>query len=218
VRVIIADDSVLLREGVARLLVDSGAEVIGKVGDAAQLLTLMSSIEPLPDVCVIDVRMPPTFLDEGLRAALVIRERWPDVGVLVLSQYVEERYAAELIRQSTDGVGYLLKDRVADVDEFSDAVKTVADGGTVIDPEVVQQILARAPRSDPLDSLTPRERDVLTAMAEGKSNAGIAAALVVGQAAVEKHIGNIFAKLGLLGDSADHRRVMAVLRYLGAIR
>jgi DNA-binding NarL/FixJ family response regulator len=218
VRVIIADDSVLLREGVARLLVDSGAEVIGKVGDAAQLLTLMSSTEPLPDVCVIDVRMPPTFLDEGLRAALVIRERWPDVGVLVLSQYVEERYAAELIRQSTDGVGYLLKDRVADVDEFSDAVKTVADGGTVIDPEVVQQILARAPRSDPLDSLTPRERDVLTAMAEGKSNAGIAAALVVGQAAVEKHIGNIFAKLGLLGDSADHRRVMAVLRYLGAIR
>jgi DNA-binding NarL/FixJ family response regulator len=218
VRVIIADDSVLLREGVARLLVDSGAEVMGKVGDAAQLLTLMSSTEPLPDVCVIDVRMPPTFLDEGLRAALVIRERWPDVGVLVLSQYVEERYAAELIRQSTDGVGYLLKDRVADVDEFSDAVKTVADGGTVIDPEVVQQILARAPRSDPLDSLTPRERDVLTAMAEGKSNAGIAAALVVGQAAVEKHIGNIFAKLGLLGDSADHRRVMAVLRYLGAIR
>ncbi|WP_032371462.1 response regulator [Rhodococcoides fascians] len=217
-RVIIADDSVLLREGVARLLVDSGAEVIGKVGDAAQLLTQMSSTEPLPDVCVIDVRMPPTFLDEGLRAALVIRERWPDVGVLVLSQYVEERYAAELIRQSTDGVGYLLKDRVADVDEFSDAVKTVADGGTVIDPEVVQQILARAPRSDPLDSLTPRERDVLTAMAEGKSNAGIAAALVVGQAAVEKHIGNIFAKLGLLGDSADHRRVMAVLRYLGAIR
>jgi DNA-binding NarL/FixJ family response regulator len=202
VRVIIADDSVLLREGVARLLVDSGAEVIGKVGDAAQLLTLMSSTEPLPDVCVIDVRMPPTFLDEGLRAA----------------QYVEERYAAELIRQSTDGVGYLLKDRVADVDEFSDAVKTVADGGTVIDPEVVQQILARAPRSDPLDSLTPRERDVLTAMAEGKSNAGIASALVVGQAAVEKHIGNIFAKLGLLGDSADHRRVMAVLRYLGAIR
>lgn len=215
---IIADDSVLLREGVARLLVDSGAEVIGKVGDAAQLLTLMSSTEPLPDVCVIDVRMPPTFLDEGLRAALVIRERWPDVGVLVLSQYVEERYAAELIRQSTDGVGYLLKDRVADVDEFSDAVKTVADGGTVIDPEVVQQILARAPRSDPLDSLTPRERDVLTAMAEGKSNAGIASTLVVGQAAVEKHIGNIFAKLGLLGDSADHRRVMAVLRYLGAIR
>ncbi|WP_032392679.1 response regulator [Rhodococcoides fascians] len=217
-RVIIADDSVLLREGVTRLLVDSGAEVIGKVGDAAQLLTLMSSTEPLPDVCVIDVRMPPTFLDEGLRAALVIRERWPDVGVLVLSQYVEERYAAELIRQSTDGVGYLLKDRVADVDEFSDAVKTVADGGTVIDPEVVQQILARAPRSDPLDSLTPRERDVLTAMAEGKSNAGIASTLVVGQAAVEKHIGNIFAKLGLLGDSADHRRVMAVLRYLGAIR
>lgn len=217
-RVIIADDSVLLREGVARLLTDSGAEVIGKVGDAAQLLALMSATEPLPDVCVIDVRMPPTFLDEGLRAALVIRERWPDVGVLVLSQYVEERYAAELIRQSTDGVGYLLKDRVADVDEFSDAVKTVADGGTVIDPEVVQQILARAPRSDPLDSLTPRERDVLTAMAEGKSNAGIAAALVVGQAAVEKHIGNIFAKLGLLGDSADHRRVMAVLRYLGAIR
>ncbi|OZF37886.1 DNA-binding response regulator [Rhodococcus sp. 14-2483-1-1] len=217
-RVIIADDSVLLREGVARLLTDSGADVIGKVGDASELLASMSAADPLPDVCVIDVRMPPTFLDEGLRAALVIRQRWPAVSVLVLSQYVEERYAAELIRQSTDGVGYLLKDRVADVDDFADAVRTVADGGTVIDPEVVQQILARAPRSDPLDSLTPREREVLTAMAEGKSNAGIAAALVVGQAAVEKHIGNIFAKLGLLGDSADHRRVMAVLRYLGAIR
>ncbi|OZC49664.1 DNA-binding response regulator [Rhodococcus sp. WWJCD1] len=217
-RVIIADDSVLLREGVARLLTDSGADVIGKVGDASELLASMSAADPLPDVCVIDVRMPPTFLDEGLRAALVIRQRWPAVGVLVLSQYVEERYAAELIRQSTDGVGYLLKDRVADVDDFADAVRTVSDGGTVIDPEVVQQILARAPRSDPLDSLTPREREVLTAMAEGKSNAGIAAALVVGQAAVEKHIGNIFAKLGLLGDSADHRRVMAVLRYLGAIR
>ncbi|OZC88655.1 DNA-binding response regulator [Rhodococcus sp. 06-412-2C] len=217
-RVIIADDSVLLREGVARLLTDTGADVIGKVGDASELLASMSAADPLPDVCVIDVRMPPTFLDEGLRAALVIRQRWPAVGVLVLSQYVEERYAAELIRQSTDGVGYLLKDRVADVDDFADAVRTVSDGGTVIDPEVVQQILARAPRSDPLDSLTPREREVLTAMAEGKSNAGIAAALVVGQAAVEKHIGNIFAKLGLLGDSADHRRVMAVLRYLGAIR
>lgn len=216
-RVIIADDSVLLREGVARLLVDAGAEVIGKVGDAAELLSALSAADPVPDVCVVDVRMPPTFLDEGLRAALVIRQRWSKVGVLVLSQYVEETYAAELIRQSTEGVGYLLKDRVADVGDFADAVRTVAEGGTVIDPEVVQQILARAPRSDPLDSLTPRERDVLTAMAEGKSNAGIAASLVVGQAAVEKHIGNIFAKLGLLGDSADHRRVMAVLRYLGAM-
>lgn len=213
----IADDSVLLREGVARLLADHGGEVIAKVADAQELLSAMSSSDPLPDVCVVDVRMPPTFLDEGLRAALVIRERWPTVGVLVLSQYVEERYAAELIRHRTDGVGYLLKDRVADVEEFADAVRTVADGGAVIDPEVVQQLLARAPKSDPLASLTPREREVLTAMAEGKSNAGIAAALVVGQAAVEKHIGNIFAKLGLLGDSADHRRVMAVLRYLGAV-
>lgn len=213
----IADDSVLLREGVARLLADHGGEVIAKVADAQELLSAISASDPLPDVCVVDVRMPPTFLDEGLRAALVIRERWPTVGVLVLSQYVEERYAAELIRHRTDGVGYLLKDRVADVDEFADAVRTVADGGAVIDPEVVQQLLARAPKSDPLASLTPREREVLTAMAEGKSNAGIAAALVVGQAAVEKHIGNIFAKLGLLGDSADHRRVMAVLRYLGAV-
>lgn len=213
----IADDSVLLREGVARLLADHGGEVIAKVADAQELLSAMSSSDPLPDVCVVDVRMPPTFLDEGLRAALVIRERWPTVGVLVLSQYVEERYAAELIRHRTDGVGYLLKDRVADVEKFADAVRTVADGGAVIDPEVVQQLLARAPKSDPLASLTPREREVLTAMAEGKSNAGIAAALVVGQAAVEKHIGNIFAKLGLLGDSADHRRVMAVLRYLGAV-
>lgn len=216
-RVMIADDSVLLREGVARLLADHGGEVIAKVADAQELLSAISASDPLPDVCVVDVRMPPTFLDEGLRAALVIRERWPTVGVLVLSQYVEERYAAELIRHRTDGVGYLLKDRVADVDEFADAVRTVADGGAVIDPEVVQQLLARAPKSDPLASLTPREREVLTAMAEGKSNAGIAAALVVGQAAVEKHIGNIFAKLGLLGDSADHRRVMAVLRYLGAV-
>ncbi|CAM3267225.1 response regulator transcription factor [Prescottella defluvii] len=214
-RVMLADDSVLLREGIGRLLNDRGAYIAASVGDGESLLRALSDADPLPDVCVVDVRMPPTYLDEGLRAALVIRDRWPDVGVLVLSQYVEERYAAVLLRDRTDGVGCLLKDRVADVDDFVAAVERIAAGGTVIDPDVVQQLLARTPRSDPLDSLTPRERDVLLAMAEGQSNAGVATTLVIGRAAVEKHIGNIFIKLGLYNDPADHRRVLAVLRYLG---
>ncbi|MFI6431564.1 LuxR C-terminal-related transcriptional regulator [Rhodococcus oryzae] len=215
-RVMLADDSVLLREGIGRLLADSGATITASVGDAEALLRAVGEAEAPPEVCVVDVRMPPTFLDEGLRAALVIRERWPRVGVLVLSQYVEERYASELLRDRIDGVGYLLKDRVADVADFIDAVERVAAGGTVIDPDVVQQLLARTPRNDTLDTLTPREREVLTAMAQGQSNAGIAATLVIGHAAVEKHIGNIFGKLGLHHDAADHRRVLAVLRYLGA--
>ncbi|KIM15509.1 response regulator [Rhodococcus erythropolis] len=215
-RVMLADDSVLLREGIRRLLADHGVDITASVGDAEDLLKELSEVDVLPDVCVVDVRMPPTFLDEGLRAALVIRQRWPAVGVLVLSQYVEERYAAELLRSRIDGVGYLLKDRVADVDEFVDAVNRVAIGGTVIDPDVVQQLLARARKDDPLARLTPREREVLTLMAQGQSNSGIAATLVIGHAAVEKHIGNIFTKLDLYNDSADHRRVLAVLRYLGA--
>lgn len=184
------------------------------VGDGEGLLRAVS--EHRPDVCVVDVRMPPTFVDEGLRAALVIRNRWPGTGVLVLSQYVEERYATELIGDNPDGVGYLLKDRVAEVEDFVDAVRRVAAGDTALDPEVVKQLLVRTRRKDPLATLTPRERDVLGAMAEGKSNAGIGAALVIGPAAVEKHISSIFLKLGLRAEDGEHRRVLAVLRYLGA--
>jgi len=214
VRVVIAEDSVLLREGLIRLLGEQGAAVVAAVGDGEHLLRAVEA--HLPDVCVVDVRMPPTFLDEGLRAALVIRARWPDVGVLVLSQYVEERYASELIAQNTNGVGYLLKDRVADVAEFTAALRRVATGGTVLDPEVVKQLLSRSRHTNPLATLSPREHDVLTAMAQGRSNAGIGAELVVGAAAVEKHIGNIFLKLGLRPEDGEHRRVLAVLRYLGA--
>jgi len=166
-----------------------------------------------PDVCVVDVRMPPTFTDEGLRAALVVRDRWPDVGVLVLSQWVEERYATELISGRPHGVGYLLKDRVAEVAEFLEALQRVAAGGSALDPDVVAQLLARS--RHPLGDLTPREREVLALMAEGRSNAAIATALVVGGGAVEKHINNIFTKLGLAPAERDHRRVLAVLRYLG---
>lgn len=212
-RVVIAEDSVLLREGLIRLLTEQDAEILAAVGDGEQLLRAVA--EHQPDVCVVDVRMPPTFVDEGLRAALVIRHRWPEVGVLVLSQYVEERYASELIGQNTDGVGYLLKDRVADVIDFADSLRRVAAGGTVLDPEVVKQLLTRSRRTDPLATLSPRERDVLTAMAEGRSNAGIGAQLVIGAAAVEKHIGSIFLKLGLGPENGEHRRVLAVLRYLG---
>ena len=213
-RVVIAEDSVLLREGLIRLLGEQGVAVVAAVGDGEHLLRAVE--EHLPDVCVVDVRMPPTFLDEGLRAALVIRARWPDVGVLVLSQYVEERYASELIAHHTDGVGYLLKDRVADVPEFTDALQRVATGGTVLDPDVVKQLLSRSRHTDPLASLSPREHDVLTAMAQGRSNAGIGAELVIGAAAVEKHISSIFLKLGLRPEDGEHRRVLAVLRYLGA--
>jgi DNA-binding NarL/FixJ family response regulator len=213
VRVVIAEDSVLLREGLARLLAEEGWTVAAAVADADALLSAVASEQP--DVCVVDVRMPPTHTDEGLRAALLIRSRWP-VAVLVLSQYVEERYATELLGGNPRGIGYLLKDRVADVEQFTDALARVAGGGAAFDPEVVSQLLARSRRADPLAGLTPREREVLAAMAEGRSNAGIAAALVVGEGAVEKHISSIFSKLGLAPAESEHRRVLAVLRYLGS--
>jgi DNA-binding NarL/FixJ family response regulator len=215
---VIAEDSVLLRAGLERLLADAGIATVDAVGDAEALLRSVETHQP--DVCIVDVRMPPTFSDEGVRAALVLRRQWPDVGVLVLSQYVEERYAADLITTDTRGLGYLLKDRVADVDEFTDAVRRVADGGTALDPEVVAQLLVRSRRSDPLATLTPRETQVLRLMAEGRSNGAIAASLVVSDGAVEKHVSSIFGKLGLApaadGDAraSGHRRVLAVLRYL----
>ena len=210
-RVVIAEDSVLLREGLTRLLAEAGHGVVAGAGEAEEFLRAVG--EHHPDVVVVDVRMPPTFTDEGLRAALVVRSRWPEVGVLVLSQYVEERYATELLSDRPHGVGYLLKDRVADVAEFLDALVRVASGGSALDPEVVAQLLARS--RHPLVGLTPRERDVLALMAEGRSNSAIAQSLVVGGGAVEKHINNIFTKLGLAPGDRDHRRVLAVLRYLG---
>jgi DNA-binding NarL/FixJ family response regulator len=210
-RVAIAEDSVLLRKGLILLLEEAGHEVVASVADGEAFLRAVNDTRP--DACVVDVRMPPTFTDEGLRAALLVRDQWPDVGVLVLSQWVEERYATELIAGRPHGVGYLLKDRVADVAEFLDALDRVAAGGSALDPEVVAQLLARS--RHPLGDLTPREREVLALMAEGRSNAAIAAALVVGAGAVEKHINNIFTKLGLAPAERDHRRVLAVLRYLG---
>jgi len=212
VRVVIAEDSVLLREGISRLLAEAGFDVQDAVPDAEQLLRAVGGRQP--DVVVADVRMPPTHTDEGLRAALVIRRRWPAVAVLVLSQYVEERYASELLAGDTRGVGYLLKDRVADVDTFVDALRRVGEGGTALDPEVISQLLARSRRHDPLAGLTPREREVLQLMAEGRSNAGISAALVVTEGAVEKHVSGIFGKLDLPPAENDHRRVLAVLRFL----
>ncbi|MHB1499025.1 MAG: response regulator [Acidimicrobiales bacterium] len=211
-RVVIAEDSVLLREGLSRLLIEGGVDVAGAASDAE---TFLREVEAAgPDAVVVDVRMPPTFSDEGLRAALVVRKRWPETGVLVLSQYVEERYAAELLAvKASGGVGYLLKDRVADVADFLDALERVARGGSAIDPEVVAQLLTR--KADPLSTLTPRERDVLALMAEGRSNAAIATSLVIGSGAVEKHVNSIFMKLGLAPTDTDHRRVLAVLTYLG---
>lgn len=210
-RVVIAEDAVLLREGLVRLLADEGHEVTAAVGDALALVEAVA--EDRPDVCIVDVRMPPGFTDEGLRAAIEIRSRWPGTPVLVLSQYVEERYATELLSGDTRGVGYLLKDRVADVREFLEALGRVAEGGTALDPEVVAQLLARAKRH-PHDELTPREREVLALMAEGMSNAGVASRLVVTEGAVEKHISSIFTKLGLQPTEQVHRRVLAVLTYL----
>ncbi len=211
-RVVMAEDSVLLRAGLGRLLEDAGFVVVAAVGDGEQLLRAVA--EHRPDVCVVDVRMPPTHTDEGLRAALVIRRTWPEIGVLVLSQYVEEKYATELLAGDTRGVGYLLKDRVADVDDFVAALTRVATGGAALDPEVVGQLLARSRRVDPLALLTRREQDVLRLMAEGRSNAGIATALVVTDGAVEKHVSSIFSKLGLAAADSDHRRILAVLHYL----
>jgi len=217
VRVVIAEDSVLLREGLIRLLTDAEFEVVAAVGTGEDLLRAVDAAgEACPHVAVVDVRMPPTHTDEGVRAALVLRQSWPDIAVLVLSQYVEERYATDLVSTGTSGVGYLLKDRVADVAEFLDAVRRVAAGGTALDPEVVAQLFARSRRSSPVEGLTPREREVLGLMAEGRSNSAIAAALVVTDGAVEKHVNSIFTKLGLPPADTDHRRVLAVLRFLEA--
>jgi DNA-binding NarL/FixJ family response regulator len=212
-RIVIAEDSVLLRAGLVEVLEKFGIEVLAAVADADSLLKAVD--QHRPDLAIVDVRMPPTFTDEGIRAALALRRGKPPVKVLVLSQYVEERYATELLSEQTSGVGYLLKDRVADVREFVEALNRVAGGGTALDPEVVSQLLIRR-RDDPLSRLTPREREVLGLMAEGRSNAGIATALVVSDSAVAKHINSIFAKLDLAeSPDNDHRRVMAVLRYLG---
>lgn len=213
-RIVIGEDSVLLRAGITRLLADAGEEVIAAVGDGDELVAAVERHKP--DLVIADVRMPPTFSDEGIRAALEIRRRWPDIGILVLSQYVEERYATDLIAGDTTKVGYLLKDRVADVGEFVDAVRRVGSGGTALDPEVVAQLLARSRRRDPLDRLTPREREVLSLMAEGRTNAAIASHLVISDGAVEKHVRSIFTKLDLAPTEHDHRRVLAVLQWLGA--
>ncbi|QIP86677.1 response regulator transcription factor [Streptomyces sp. Tu 2975] len=213
-RLILAEDSTLLREGLVRLLAEEGHEVLAAVGDATALLAAVEASPP--DVVIADVRMPPTHTDEGLRAALEIRRSRPRVGVLVLSQYVEKRYATELLTADDGGVGYLLKDRVVQVDEFLDALDRVGRGQAAFDPEVVRQLLARSTRSDPLSRLTARERDVLAEMAEGHTNAAIAGRLHVSQSAVEKHINAIFEKLELTGTTGYSRRVLAVLRYLGS--
>jgi DNA-binding NarL/FixJ family response regulator len=212
-RVVIGEDSVLLLAGLVKLLESAGFEVAATAGDATGLLAAVDTQRP--DLVIADVRMPPTHTDEGIRAALAIRAQWPDIAILVLSQYVEERYAADLLSANTSSVGYLLKDRVADVTEFLDALRRVAAGGTALDPEVVAQLLVRR-GGDPLDTLTQRERDVLALMAEGRSNAEIAAHLVITDSAVSKHINSIFLKLGLYPGDTGNRRVLAVLRYLGA--
>jgi DNA-binding NarL/FixJ family response regulator len=211
-RVVIADDSVLLREGIARLLEESGFEVAGQAGDAEDLLRKVGAHKP--NVAVIDMRMPPTHSDEGLRAAHQIRSDHPATAVLVLSQYVDETYALELLRDSTEGIGYLLKDRVVDVEAFTDAVRRVAGGGSALDPEIVGLLLGRRQHDDPLAVLTPREREVLGLMAEGRSNAGMADALTISERAVEKHVTAIFSKLDLPRAAEDHRRVLAVLAFL----
>jgi DNA-binding NarL/FixJ family response regulator len=211
-RVVIAEDSVLLREGIARLLEESGFEVAGQAGDGEDLLRKVGAHKP--DVAVVDVRMPPTHTDEGLRAAHRIRAEHPDTAVLVLSQYVDEAYALELLSDSTESTGYLLKDRIADIETFTDAVRRVANGGSALDPEVVAMLLGRRRRDDPLAVLTPREREVLGLMAEGRSNSAMAEALGVSERAVEKHVTAIFSKLDLMPAVADHRRVLAVLTFL----
>lgn len=213
-RIVIAEDSVLLRAGLTRLLTEAGEKVIAAVGDAEQLVDAVE--RHLPDLAVIDVRMPPTQTDEGIRAAIAIRAVHPEIGILVLSQYVEERYASELLAGDTTGIGYLLKERVADVSDFIDAVRRVGSGGTALDPEVVAQLLSRSRQRDPLERLTPREREVLSLMAEGRSNTAIADALIVTDGAIEKHVRNIFTKLDLPTTEHDHRRVLAVLRWIGA--
>jgi len=211
-RVVIADDSRLLREGIASFLRGEGIEVVAESCGPEELLTAVEEHEP--DVAIVDIRMPPTHTDEGVQAAKHIREQYPEVGVLVLSQYVETEYAMELIADNAEGVGYLLKDRVADVDDFTSAVRRVADGGSALDPAIVSRLVGRSRRDNPIDTLTAREREVLTLMAEGMSNSAIAARLVVTDRAVEKHVTSIFGKLRLPADSDAHRRVLAVLAFL----
>ena len=212
-RVVIAEDLALLREGLVGLLTEAKYEVVAAVGDAPALMEAVR--EHQPQLAIVDVRMPPSQRDEGLRAAIAIRRADPDVAILILSQYVEERYATELLSGGSQGVGYLLKDRVADVSEFLSAASRVAAGGTAIDPEVIEQLLSRRQREDLLDELTPREREVLALMAEGQTNAGIAERLVVTDGAIEKHVRSIFQKLGMPATDAHNRRVLAVLTYLG---
>ena len=211
-RVVVAEDSVLLREGIVRLLTENGFDVVGQAGDAEDLMRKVGAHKP--DVAVVDIRMPPTNSDDGLRAALEIRADHPGTSVLVLSAYVEEAYAFELVSEPAGGLGYLLKDRIADVDAFIDAVRRVADGGSALDPEVVSRLLGRSRREDPLAEITQREREVLELMAEGRSNAAIAERLVVTERAVEKHVTSIFSKLDLTPTVEDHRRVLAVLTFL----
>jgi DNA-binding NarL/FixJ family response regulator len=212
VRVVIGEDSVLLREGVARLLESGAMEVVGQAGDFEDLMRKVRAHKP--DVAVVDIRMPPDHSDEGLRAAAQIREELPGTGVLVLSQYLDESYAMELLEGGAEGVGYLLKDRVSDVDAFLDAVRRVASGQSVLDPKVVRELLGRQRRDDPLDELTPREREVMELMAEGLTNSGIAGRLVVTEKAVERHVTSIFSKLLIDAAPNEHRRVLAVLRFL----
>jgi DNA-binding NarL/FixJ family response regulator len=211
---VIGEDQALLREGIARLLEEAGFDVVGQAGDAVDLRRKVGAHKP--DVAVVDIQMPPTRTDDGLRAAIEIRSQHPWTRVLVLSQYVEERYAVDLIGECAEGVGYLLKDRVGDLDEFADAVRRVGEGGSVLDPEVVTRMLARPRHQNPLDDLSPRERDVLELMAQGRSNQGIAEKLWITESAVEKHVTAIFEKLGLERDFEDHRRVLAVLAFLRA--
>lgn len=213
-RVVLAEDSLLLREGLVRLLAEAGCDVVAAVGDAPSLVEAV--VEHRPDVAVVDVRMPPTFTDDGLRAAVEARRRVPGTAVLVLSQYVEQAYADELVASGEGGVGYLLKDRIARLDQVQDALERVRAGGTVLDPEVVAQLFASRRRGDPLDALSPREREVLALMAEGRSNPAIAQLLTLSEGAVEKHVGSIFTRLGLLPSSSDSRRVLAVLAWLRA--
>ena len=211
IRAVVVDDAVLLREGLVRVLVEAGIDVIGQYRDADAFLAALP--EDAPDVVVMDVRMPPTFSDEGVRATVEARRRVPGIGVLLLSQYVEAAYAEDILTTGTAGIGYLLKDRVTRVEEIDDAVRRIASGGTVLDPEVVTQLMSR--RQDPLSALTPREREVLGLMAEGRTNAAIARTMVIGTGAIEKHVTSIFGKLGLEDTGEDHRRVLAVLAYLG---
>jgi DNA-binding NarL/FixJ family response regulator len=211
-RAVIAEDAVLLREGLMRLLAEGGFEVVQAVSDGESLLRAVERHRP--DICIVDVRMPPTFSDEGVRASLVIRRQFPEVAILLLSQYVEERYAVDLLAGDSRGIGYLLKDRVADVRDFLEALKRVAAGGAALDPEVVTQLLVRSGRPDPLDGLSPREREVLSLMAEGRTNGGIARRLWLTEKTVETHVRTILIKLGLQASEDDNRRVLAVLAYL----